>query len=218
LKTSDPDDFAAVLAGLTKLRNRQYHREPLSKALGEGLFELRHVGKLNTRVLCFCKEPPDHCSAWHTQQGAGHPGPRSRNCTGAHARLAEENATMKKTNFDHYLEEQLQDPAIASRFEHAGEAWDVALQISALRQQAGLSQKELAKLLHTSQQQISRLESAGYEGHSLSMLRRVAEALHSRVRVIFEPVEYHTGMHVAETPAPYQAKRIAEDAGEEDTA
>src|SRR5437016_4247686 len=53
LKQSDPGDFAAVLAGLTKLRNRQYHREPLSKALGEGLFELRHVGKLNTRVLWF---------------------------------------------------------------------------------------------------------------------------------------------------------------------
>ena len=53
LKQSDPDDFAAVLRGLTKLRNRQYHREPLSKALGDGLFELRHVGKLNTRVFWF---------------------------------------------------------------------------------------------------------------------------------------------------------------------
>jgi phage-related protein len=53
LKQSDPDDFVAVLAGLAKLRNRQYHREPLSKALGGGLFELRHVGKLNTRVLWF---------------------------------------------------------------------------------------------------------------------------------------------------------------------
>ena len=53
LKAGDPDDCAAVLAGLAKLRNRQYHREPLSKALGDGLFELRHVGKLNTRVLWF---------------------------------------------------------------------------------------------------------------------------------------------------------------------
>ncbi len=53
LKSSDPDDFAAVVAGLAKLRNRQNHREPLSKALGSGLFELRHVGKLNTRVLWF---------------------------------------------------------------------------------------------------------------------------------------------------------------------
>ena len=32
LKASDPGDFAAVLAGLAKLRNRQYHREPLSKS------------------------------------------------------------------------------------------------------------------------------------------------------------------------------------------
>lgn len=53
LKSSDPDDFAAAVAGLTKLQHRQYHREPLSKALGDGLFELRHVGKLNTRVLWF---------------------------------------------------------------------------------------------------------------------------------------------------------------------
>ncbi len=53
LKNTDPNDFASVIAGLAKLRNRQYHREPLSKALGNGLFELRHVGKLNTRVLWF---------------------------------------------------------------------------------------------------------------------------------------------------------------------
>lgn len=53
LKASDPNDFAAVVAGLAKLRNRQYHKEPLSKAIGDGLFELRHVGKLNTRVLSF---------------------------------------------------------------------------------------------------------------------------------------------------------------------
>ncbi len=53
LKETDPDDFAAVLSGLAKLRNRQYHQPPLSKPIGDGLFELRHVGKLNTRVLYF---------------------------------------------------------------------------------------------------------------------------------------------------------------------
>jgi phage-related protein len=53
LKEVDPDDFAAVMAGLAKLRNRQYHRPPLSKAIGGELFELRHGGKLNTRVLYF---------------------------------------------------------------------------------------------------------------------------------------------------------------------
>ena len=53
LKDSDPDDFAALAAGLERLRYRQYHRPPLSKALDHGLFELRHVGKLNARVLWF---------------------------------------------------------------------------------------------------------------------------------------------------------------------
>jgi phage-related protein len=53
LKASDPGDFAAVAAGLAKLRHRQCHREPLTKALSDGMFELRHVGKLNTRVLWF---------------------------------------------------------------------------------------------------------------------------------------------------------------------
>ena len=100
---------------------------------------------------------------------------------------------MKKTNFDHYLAAQMRDPAFAERFQHAGEAWDVAVQLAALREQAGLTQKELARLLKTSQQQISRLESPGYEGHSLGMLRRVAGALSAKVRVTLEPVGSSAG-------------------------
>lgn len=114
---------------------------------------------------------------------------------------------MKKTNFDRYLDEQLKDPQFAERFRRAGEAWDVALQIAALRRRAGLSQKDLARLIGTSQQQISRLESPGYEGHSLSMLRRVAEVLHARVRVSFEPEGKGNEMRVAEESAVYDPKK-----------
>ncbi len=99
----------------------------------------------------------------------------------------------KKSNFDRYLEQQLQDPDFAERFKSAGEAWDVSLQITRLREEAGLSQKELAERLETTQQQISRLESPAYEGHSLSMLRRVATALHSHVRVVLEPLPESAG-------------------------
>lgn len=94
---------------------------------------------------------------------------------------------MKKTNFDKYLESQLKDPAFAERFKRADEAWDVALQLSALRKKTGLSQAALARKVKTSQQQICRLESPSYTGHSLAMLRRVARVLHARVRVSFEP-------------------------------
>ena len=117
---------------------------------------------------------------------------------------------MKKTNFDRYLEQQLKDPAFAARFKQAGEAWEVALQLAALREQAGLSQQQLAALLKTSQQQISRLESPGYEGHSLSMLRRVATALKARVRVVIEP-EPAEPFRVAEEPTPYRTKRRARE-------
>ncbi len=53
----------------------------------------------------------------------------------------------------------------------------VARSIYELRQNAGLSQEELAKLIDTTQSVISRLEDADYEGHSLSMLQRIAKAL-----------------------------------------
>ncbi len=114
---------------------------------------------------------------------------------------------MSKTNFDVFLEEQLLDPDFAERFKRAGEAWDVALQIAALRERAGLSQKDLARKLKTSQQQISRLESPSYEGHSLSMLRRVAKALSARVRVVLEPEAGTRSGHLAESPSPYRTKR-----------
>jgi transcriptional regulator with XRE-family HTH domain len=116
---------------------------------------------------------------------------------------------MKKTNFDRYLDKQLEDPAFAARFKQAGEAWEIALQLAALRQQAGLSQKELARKLKTSQQQISRLESPGYEGHSLSMLRRVAGVLRARVRVVFESDEPGKSAALAEDPVPYRTKTKA---------
>lgn len=60
----------------------------------------------------------------------------------------------------------------------------VARTIRELREDAGLTQKELAELIGTTQSVISRLEDADYDGHSLSMLDRIARALNSRVRVL----------------------------------
>ena len=101
---------------------------------------------------------------------------------------------MRKTNFDQYLEDQLKDKDFAARFKKAGEAWDIALKLSALRKEAGLSQKELARRVGTTQQQISRLESPSYEGHSLSMLRRVAEVLGATVHIELMRVKQQSRM------------------------
>jgi transcriptional regulator with XRE-family HTH domain len=111
-----------------------------------------------------------------------------------------------KTNFDQYLEKQLKDQDFAERFKKAGEAWDIALELAALRKESGLSQKELAKRVGTTQQQISRLESPAYEGHSLSMLRRVAEALGATVRVELQRSGQDKSMGIAEDDSRYGSK------------
>ena len=64
---------------------------------------------------------------------------------------------------------------------------DIAEQIYNLRTQARLTQKQLAKLVGTTQSVISRLEDADYNGHSLAMLRKIGLALHQRVQVQFVP-------------------------------
>jgi len=64
---------------------------------------------------------------------------------------------------------------------------DIAEQIYNLRTQAGLTQKELAKLVGTTQSVISRLEDADYDGHSLKAVRQIAAALHCKVQVQIIP-------------------------------
>lgn len=59
----------------------------------------------------------------------------------------------------------------------------VARMIRDMRERAGLSQGELAELIGTGQSAISRLEDADYEGHSLRMLQRVADALEQKLVV-----------------------------------
>ena len=61
----------------------------------------------------------------------------------------------------------------------------IARQIYSLREKAGLSQRELARLVGTTASVICRLEDADYEGHSLAMLRRIAGALDKRVEIRF---------------------------------
>ena len=63
---------------------------------------------------------------------------------------------------------------------------EAAKTIYELRNQAGLTQSQLAKLVGTTQSVISRLEDADYDGHSLSMLNRIAKALNTKLNVGFQ--------------------------------
>lgn len=59
----------------------------------------------------------------------------------------------------------------------------VAQLIYDARIEAGLTQAQLAKLIETRQSVISRLEDADYDGHSLTMLNRIANVLGKRLVV-----------------------------------
>ena len=69
---------------------------------------------------------------------------------------------------------------------------EVAQLIYDRRMAAGLTQKDLAKLVGTTQSVISRLEDADYEGHSLTMLQRIAAALGQRITIGMAPPERRT--------------------------
>jgi DNA-binding XRE family transcriptional regulator len=68
---------------------------------------------------------------------------------------------------------------------------EIAAEIYRLREDAGLTQKQLAKQIGTTQSVVSRLEDADYRGHSLEMLRRIAAALHCRVEIRIVPEGKH---------------------------
>jgi ribosome-binding protein aMBF1 (putative translation factor) len=53
---------------------------------------------------------------------------------------------------------------------------DLALLVREMREDAGLTQAELAKKVGTTQSVVARLEDAEYRGHSLTMLERIATA------------------------------------------
>ena len=79
----------------------------------------------------------------------------------------------------------LNTPEAKAYMEEERARLDIARQIYDLRTTAGLTQRDLASLVGTSHSAIARLEDADYEGHSMTMLRRIARALGKRVEVRF---------------------------------
>ena len=81
------------------------------------------------------------------------------------------------------------DPAMEQLLEEVEVENEIARKIYELRTGAGLSQRELASMVNTQASVICRLEDADYDGHSLSMLRKIAKALNRRVEITFVPLE-----------------------------
>ena len=95
---------------------------------------------------------------------------------------------MKKAEvrtFRSRLREDLKDPEFRKHYREERQSLKLAMKIIKLREKKGLSQQELAKLMGTSQQAISRIESGEYEGFTLKTLEKLAEATGTHLKIDF---------------------------------
>ena len=89
-------------------------------------------------------------------------------------------------NFADVIRAQLAaDPELAKGVELESFNSNVAQQVYDARIAAGLTQAQLAQRCGTQQSVISRIEDADYYGHSLSLLKRIAQAMDCKLRVEF---------------------------------
>jgi ribosome-binding protein aMBF1 (putative translation factor) len=97
---------------------------------------------------------------------------------------------MAKTNDALKILQQIttDDPEIEEMIQDSSLNAELAQLIYTARIQAGLTQQQLADRIGTKQSVIARLEDADYEGHSLSMLYKIAQALNQRLEVHLIPI------------------------------
>jgi len=77
-------------------------------------------------------------------------------------------------------------PSLKKAYEEEKLNFQIACLIRETREKAKLTQSQLAVLIGTKQSVISRLEDADYDGHSLSMLQKIARALNKSLVLDFE--------------------------------
>jgi DNA-binding XRE family transcriptional regulator len=86
----------------------------------------------------------------------------------------------KRTTWDEVKAARADSPERRRGYEQAGRAIRLAFEIRALREKKGLSQRELAELVGTTQSAIARLEG-GNISPSLPTLDKIAKALGAEV-------------------------------------
>ena len=91
----------------------------------------------------------------------------------------------KVRTFRSRLREDLKDPEFKAHYQEERQALKLALKIAKLREKKGVSQQQMAKLMGTSQQAVSRIESGEYEGFTLKTLEKIAEATGTKVKIEF---------------------------------
>ena len=122
--------------------------------------------------------------------------------------------------FRDYLREQFRDKRVEKKFYKRLEKERIAAELLYYREKFNLTQEELAKKVNTSQSAIARLEDSDYRGHSIKVLRKIADALGLELVVTFREkgsLEYekeraldsNLGVEFMEEEASVQTEQIS---------
>ena len=94
---------------------------------------------------------------------------------------------MKKAlSFRKVLNEELKDKKFKKYYEEEGRKLAIGYKIAQIRKQLGLTQRQLARRIHTTQSVISRLENGNYWTCSVKTLEKIAIATGTHLSVDFK--------------------------------
>ena len=87
-----------------------------------------------------------------------------------------------------FKEKALANPEVAQEYNRLSAAYDLRKQLIKIRKEAGLTQEEIAEILHTKKSNISRLENVHSKiSPTLSTIEAYAKAAGYKIEVKFIP-------------------------------
>ena len=199
LRRLDRKGYAKCIPCIRRLAELGHEiRRPEADYLREGMYELRaRRGRVNYRILYFF-HGQDGAVLAHalTKEGgflpaiSSAPPGENRLLSGIQQGiLTREKSPVARTRDALKIIDDItgDDPELKAMIEEETIHAQVARKIYEARTRAGLTQQQLAALVGTKQSVIARLEDADYVGHSLTMLQRIATALHQKLEIDLVP-------------------------------
>ena len=187
IRTLDLKMKAKVVANLNLLEEYgNLAREPLSKELDDGIFELRTIeGNNIVRILYFFdKDRIIIATNGFTKKQKKLHQVKLNLQSAEELIIIPERRRVHMSDVKELTKELMMDPEFKKEYEALAPEMDITRAILNARINAGLTQMELSEKSGISQADISRLEK-GTRNPSISLLKRLADALDSTLRIEF---------------------------------
>ena len=100
---------------------------------------------------------------------------------------------MSRPTLSEFKKKALAKASVKDEYESLSPAYNLRKNLIALRKKAGLTQEQIAEVLHTQKSNISRLENANsINSPKLSTIEQYAHAVGYDIEINFVPMHKHT--------------------------